>query len=49
MGIEKTYLNTIKAIYMTNTLPASHSTGKIYKYFIKIRSKTVMSAFSYFL
>ena len=33
VGIEGVYLNIIKAIYMTNPLPASYSTGKNYKHF----------------
>ena len=33
VGIEGTYLNIIKAPYMTNPLPASYSMCKNYKYY----------------
>ena len=35
VGLEGTYLNIIKAVYMTNPLPASYSMGKNYTCFLE--------------
>ena len=46
VGMEETYINIIKAICMTNPLPASYSTGKNYKCSPKTGNKTGMSTFT---